>query len=369
MKFICDGLALTEAINKVIKAMPIKKNFNVLEGIKLSAHNDKITLTCTDTELTIIKSITADIKIEGDILIPGKFFSDFTRKLDSENIILESIDDNRKLIIKYGDNEGYINCLDVNEYPRIDTVESEYNLVMSKKDFKECVVKTIFSASVEESRQVLKGCYFDIKEDFLTVVALDGYRMAMVKKGYKSTTAVGQSLIIPSRSLSEIEKMVSGDDEDLTLVFNNDKLYVEVDDTIIITRLINGKYVNYKNIIPDEYATEVIIERKKFLSSIDRATVVSKQSKNNLVKMDIKEGVITIDSNSEQGNMREQFVVTKEGKDNIICFNGKFLIDLLNVYDDEFIKMHIKASNSPCVFTAVNGDEYLFLILPMRITT
>ncbi len=369
MKLICDGLALTEAINKVIKAMPVKKSSAVLECIKLEAYDNTITLTCTDTELTIVKKIVADVKIEGEILIPGRFFSDFTRKLDSDNISLESVNDNKKLIIKYGDNEGYINCFEVSEYPLINAFDGNNYIVMSKKDFKEAVDKTIFSTSIEESRQILKGCLFEINEDTLSVVALDGYRMAVCRKAYKESNAAGKSIVVPARSLSEIEKLITTDDEDVKITFTADKLMVDVDSTVIISRLINGDFVKYNNIIPQDFVTVVTIDRKKFLGSIDRATVVSKQSKNNMVKMDIKSEIITVDSNSEQGNMREQFAVKNEGKENVICFNGKYLIDFLSVIDDEFIQMKIKASNSPCVFTQVDKEESLFLILPMRITT
>ena len=369
MKVICDGLALTEAINKVIKALPVKKNFNVLECIKLSAYDNQITLTCTDTELTIIKTISADVRIEGDILIPGKFFSDFTRKLDNESISLESINENKKLIIKYGENEGYINCLDVTEYPKIATSIDGDSLVLTKKDFKEAVDRTIFSASTEESRQILKGCLFEVTDTGVNVVALDGYRMAVCTKPYVSATAVGKRFVAPARSLNEIVKLIALDDETMTVKFTADKLFVEIDSTVIISRLISGEFVKYRNIIPSDYTTVVTLDRKVFLGSIDRATVISKQSRNNMVKMDIKADVITIDSNSEQGNMREQFSAKAEGKENIICFNGKYLMDFLTVIDDDFIQMIIKASNSPCVFKQVDKDEFLFLVLPMRITT
>ena len=167
--------------------------------------------------------------------------------------------------------------------------------------------------------------------------------------------------------LAPAKKMIVNDDDDLTLTLDSDKLRVEIDNTVLISRLIKGDFINYKNIINRDFNSIVTLSKSQFSEYIDRASLVSRISKNNLVKIEVKDGFINVESNSEISNLNESLPAKVEGKENIICFNGKYLQDFLAVIDDEFIKMNIKASSAPCVFTQVDKDDYLFLVLPMRV--
>lgn len=367
MKLSCDALSLSEAINRVIKAISVKKTNTILECIKLTAVGSVLILTATDMELTIEKKIVADIQIEGSILVPGRFFADFIKKLTNEQIILECADGER-LTIKYSESSGYINCFDVNDFPNVGEVGEKYLLCLPSKDMRDVINKTIFAASTEDTRQVLKGCLFEVKNDKLTVVALDGYRLSLCKKEVTSCNVNEFSCIIPARSLTEISKIIENDDRAVNFQIDGEKLLVEIDNTVIISRLIKGDYINYRNIISNDFSAIVTFSRAQFTESISRVSLISRLSKNNLIKIEIKESFITIDSNSEMGNIHETLPARVEGKDNVICFNGKYLQDFLDVIDDEFIKMNVKASSAPCIFTQTERDDYLFLILPMRIT-
>lgn len=367
MKLKCDGLALSEAVLKVIKAMPIKKNNSILEGIKLSASNGYLTLTATDLELTIVKKIAADIKIEGEVLVYGKVFAEYVKCISNDEIELECTDA-RNINIRYGDNTVFIKCMDLSSYPLIDDVDPISTIELKKEDLKDVINKTNFSASVEDGRPILKGCLFEVTNKELTVVALDGYRLALCRKELVSGDTAKQEYVIPARSLNEIVKFVDEGDDTVKLVFDKDKLLVDINNTVIISRLIMSNFINYKNIITTGFTTKVTFNRNDFYNSIYRATIMSKTGKNNLVKLDVKDDCILIDANSELGVVNETIPASIEGRETIVCFNGKYLLDFLNVTDDEFIAMNIKVNTAPCVFTQVEGNDYLFLVLPMKIT-
>lgn len=365
MNLKCDGLALSEAVVKVIKATPIKKNNSLLEGIKLSAKDGFLTLTATDLELTIIKKIVADVKIEGEVLV-GKVFAEYIRSIDNEEIELDC-SDGKNIYIRYGENEVFIKCMDVSAYPAIDEVNEEVELELTKEDLKDVIAKTVFSASIDEGRPILKGCLFEVQNSSLSVVSLDGYRLSLCRKNLVYSNAENVKYVIPARSLIEIQKFIDEAENNVKLLLNKEKLYVNINNTIIITRLINGEFPGYRNILTSGFTTVATFNRNEFYDSIKRATIMTKEGRNNLVKIEIKDGSINIESNGEMGDVHETIKATIEGKENLVCFNGKYLLDFLNVTDEEFIKVNIKTSSSPCIFNQVDGEDYLFLILPMRI--
>lgn len=367
MKLKCDGLALSEAVLKVIKAMPVKKNNSILEGIKLKAQDGFLTLTATDLELTITKKITADIKIEGEVLIYGKVFAEFVRSINHEEISLECTDSD-VLHINYGDNSVVIKCMDLSSYPLIDNVEAQYTLTIKKDELKDLINKTYFSAAQEDGRPILKGCLFEVYGKELTVVSLDGYRLSLARKTLEESNADNQKFVIPARSLNEIVKFTDEAEDTIDLVFDKDKLLVDINNTVVISRLITSEFINYRNIITTGFNTKVTFNKNEFADSIYRATIMTKSGKNNLVKLDIKDSFILIDANSDLGVVNETIPASVEGKETIVCFNGKYLLDFLNVIDEEFISMNIRTNNAPCVFTQVEGNDYLFLVLPMKVS-
>ena len=364
MKLKCDGLALSEAVLKVSKAMPIKRNNSILEGIKLQAKDGFLTLTATDLELSIIKKIPAEVSIEGEVLVIGRYFADFVKSLTDDVITLESTG-GQNITIKYGDNEGFIKCMEVDEYPSVDRIDEKSAVVLAKEDLKDAINKVAFAASQEDSRPILKGVLFEIQNGLLTAVALDGYRLALCKKRVINEVE-DSKVIIPARTLTEVLRVIDEGEDEVRLIFGEGKLMVEINNTQLISRLIGGDYINYRNIISTGFATTAVFSRAQFADSIGRASIISRTDKNNTIRLEVKEGLIMIDSRSEYGNVHESIVAEVEGKDVVISFNCKYLQDVLGAVTDEFIKMNIKTGNSPCIFDQVDGEDYLFLVLPMR---
>ena len=365
MKVVCDGLDLSIATAQVIKAISSKTTNPVLEGIKLTAENDTLKLSATDLELAIEKTIKADVKQEGETVIPGNFFSEFIKKLTDEKIELE-LNDKSKLKINYTDSESFIQCYNVLEFPNLNIIENGDSFTIKQKDFKTLINKSIFSTALDDTRPVLKGCCFEIEENNINSIGLDGYRLAFVKKPLTKTT-IKTSIIVPAKSLTEICKFLEDNDEDITVYIQKNFLMVEFDNTKIITRLIEGDFINYKQIIPKDFTTSLTINKNVFEEAIERTSVLSRVDRNNLVKFDIKEKVLTLTSNSDIGNIKENIGISLKGNDLTIAFNSRYFSECLRTISDEAIKINFNMPSSPCIVTPSDGDEYLYLILPVRI--
>ena len=356
MQVICEGLDLSDAVIKVSKAIPNKTTNPILEGIKIVAREDTLTLSATDLDLSIEKKIKADVKIEGEVVIPGRFFSEFIKKLSNEKIELE-LSDKNQLKIKYIDSESFIQCFVSDEYPSFNNVNGTNVFSITSENLKNLINKSIFSVAVDDSRPILKGALFEIGQNTVKAVALDGYRLALVTEPILSSTING-GVIIPARSLSEISKLL-GDSDEKTI--KSIWLYVT-------TRILEGDFLNYKQIIANEFSTEITINRTQLLDALDRASLLSKVGQNNLVKFDIKENTLLLTSNSEIGNIKENISISIEGKDIFIAFNARYFMEAFRTITDDFVKIKFNSPSNPCVVVpATDSSEYLYLILPVRI--
>ena len=364
MKVFCQGLDLSEAVLKVIKAASTRTTNPILEGIKLTAEDNTLTLVATDGELAIEKKIIADVKIEGETVVPGKFFSEYVRKLAGEQIEL-TLNDKNQLKIKYTDSEVFIQCLNVLEFPNVQKIESEEYFEIEQVELKDLIQKTIFSVSLEDTRPVLKGCLFEVEENKITSVALDGYRLALAHKEIKKATAK-VSLIIPGRSLNEMSKLLDDSNETIKVYIQKNYLMVEQNSTKVITRLLDGDFINYKQIVPNNFTSTVTVNRIQLEDALERASILARVSNDNSVKFNIKDNVLNLQARSEIGNVDENLTIALEGNDLNISFDARFFKECLRVTEDEFLKLCFTTSINPCVIKPNEGSEYLFLILPLK---
>lgn len=359
----CHGVELSDAFLSVSKAISNKITNPILEGIKITAEDDTLTLSATDTELSIERKIKANIKTEGEAVVPGKFITEFIKKLTNEMIELE-LNEKNQMLIKYDDSQTIISCYNVLEYPSFKCLENGEYFGISKKDLKTIINKTRFSVAVDDSRPILKGVLFDIDKNVLNAVALDGYRLAKVKKSIVSNLTM--SIVIPAKSLDEISRILDDSEEIINVYVDKNTLMVDFGDTKVTTRLLEGDFVNYKQIISANYETISVINKNQFEDSLERASLLSKVGQGNCVKFEIKEKNLCITSNSELGNVRENVPVNTTGKDLLIAFNARYFIESLHANTDEFVKICFNSPANPCVIVPVEGDEFLYLILPVR---
>ncbi len=366
MKVICNGNELSDALNKVVKAMPIKRTMPILEGIHIKTDGDILVISATDINLFIQKKINAEVLIEGEIVVPGKFFCEFVKKINSDRITLDATDD-KKLKIVYGNNEGFVNLLNVDEFPPFENVSEEITFNIKKKDFRELINKISFAVSTDESRPILKGCCLDVKDNLITAVASDGYRLALVNKPIEYS-GEGRKIIIPLRAINEIVKLLDEDEDFVKVNIDKSMIMLDMFHTKIATKLIEGDYINYYRIIPTVFETSLVIDKNSIDRAIERAGIISREG-NNTVILDVKENELLINSQSEIGKINENIAIKLIGKDIKIGFNVKYLSDCMkNITDDE-ISINCNSPSSPTIIRQVDSDkcDYLFMVLPVRI--
>lgn len=365
MKTVVKAIELSNAVLKVVKAVSTKGQNPVLECIKLICKGDNLTLLATDTEIAIEKTIKAETFMEGETLVIGKLFAEFVKKLEEEDTLELYLEDNR-LKITYSSSEGYIQAINPEDFPIISKDIKANSFTMQQRDFKRMVAKTAFSCLQDDSRPILKGCLLESDEDMLTCVALDGIRLALCKMPVKEIYGHIKA-IVPSRALNEIIRLLDKDDDFVTVVIQDRNLMVEIENTVLTARLLEGEYIDYKQIIPSTFLTEFKANKFIFENAVERAAVVAKVTKN-LVKFDVKENYVNITANSEMGNVNENVLINLEGKDIVIAFNSKFILDCMRVIEDDFIKVSLNTPISPCIIRPNSDENSLYLILPIRIT-
>ncbi|MDE7328593.1 MAG: DNA polymerase III subunit beta [Clostridia bacterium] len=366
MKFVCNGTDLSDALSKVIKALPSKKSMPILEGIKFSAFGDTLTIMATDIDFVVIIKIKADIIMEGEVLVQGRTICEYIRKISKENYIeFDTQVENDKLYISHCDSFIYLATMNLSEYPAIEEIKYDMNISIKQKDFKDLVNKTIFATSTEDIRQQLKGCLLSVKKNVVKSVGLDGYRLAICNKQLEEEYQ-DKEIIVPAKNLSEIAKLLENDDENISISINDKKMMVEFENSKVITSLIAGQYIKYESTIPTHFETEITVDRASLEYSMDKVDVIAKQDKNNYIKMDIKEGKMTIYCNTALSNIKEVINTFTKGKDVTVSLNAKYLTDCIKNSSDEYLSIKISNSNNPIVITPIESDEYLYLILPIR---
>ncbi len=363
MKFVCEGMVLSEAAFIVSKACAIRTMTPVLECIKMKAENDKLILTAYDGEISIEKKISAEIMEEGEVCVNGRFFADFMGKISYNEVVISSKDNG--ILVKYGDSETNIQTLPADDFPTFsaDAVSKEKYFELKQCDLKELVSKVTFCCATDESRPILKGCLLEAKEGKLYATALDGLRMA---SGYVQTTDGGDMKIVcPARTLTEISRMLEGD-ELLKIYADKNRLSVSVNDTVITSRLYAGEFVKKENIYPVAFASTAHVQKSELMHSIERAGVLTRGDKNNLVIFDIKSGKIVINANSDMGKIEETVSTELEGKELKIAMNGKFLLDAVKALTEENIVLSFNMPNSPFTIENAEDKRFQYLVMPMR---
>lgn len=363
MKFVVNGILLADAAITVSKACSVKTTLPVLECIKIKATNDQVKLTAYDGEISIEQTIKADILEEGEICVNGKFFSDFVGKIQDETIVISS--DEKTMNIHYGECVSTMQTLSASDFPVFGNGVGEEYFEIKEKDFKDLIAKTVFCCATDDSRPILKGCLLETSDGKLEATALDGFRMAV-----SSRSIVGDSgkvkIVCPARALTEISRMLEGGDEVLKIYVNKNTLTVGVKDTLLKSKLYLGEFVRKENIYPVEFETLVYVNKSEIIESIERASILIRGDKNNLVLFEISSKGIMLRANSDIGKVEEYVACELNGKELNIAMNGKFILDALKATEGEKVKISFNSAVSP--FTVENEEqrESSYLILPVR---
>ena len=368
MRIYCEGFELANAMTTVIKATSTRTTNPILEGIKLKADDEYLILSATDGELAIEKKIPADVKLAGEVVVPGKLFAEFVRKLSGEQIELV-LDEQNKLKIKYTDSEMFIQCQSASEFPTIQQIESAQFFEIEQRDLKDIIDHTIFSVATDDTRPVLKGCLFEQEGNTLTSVALDGFRLAIAKKQIVASSAQSSSIIVPARSLAEMSKLLEDTNETIRVLIERNYMMIMVGGTKIVTRCLGGKedFINYKQIIPSNFASNVTVSKVQLLSALERASVLSHVGGDNSVKFVFSGNIMTVTTRSEAGNITENITVALNGEDLSIAFNINYFMDCLRNISNDYVVLKLNGQVNPCfIVPSEDKDEYLYLVSPIR---
>ena len=362
MKFVCDGLSLSEAVMKVSKACAVRTTAPIMECIKLSAYGTEVNLLATDGELSISKNVKAEVFEEGDVCVPGKLFSDFIGKLSGEEVCIATGE--KGVEISYRDAGTFLQSLPAEEFPRIDFSVGENSFTMKQQSLKKIIAETTFCCATDDSRPILKGCLMEFKDE-LEMCALDGYRLACTKA--EIVTKSGEkSIICPARTLSEISKLLEGESEEITLYTRGGMLLVKEGDTTVVSRLYQGEFIRKENVIPTRFTTVVTMKREEIIASAERAAILIRGDKNNLVTLDIGAESVKISSVSDYGNVAETVKAAVDGTEITISMNAKFLLDALRALEEEEVVLSFNGAVSPFILQNLERKDSLYLILPVR---
>ena len=366
MKLICSKNNLQKSVSIVMKAVPSKTTMPILECILIDASAGEIKFTTNDMELGIETKVEGQILEKGIIAIDAKIFSDIVRKLPDNDVTIET-NSNMQAMITCEKARFAISGKSGDDFACLPYVERQECITISQFTLKELVRQTIFSIAVNENNKMMTGELFEVNENSLKVASLDGHRISIRKVELKETYN-HHKVIVPGKTLTEVSKILSGETEDeVNLFFTENHILFEFDDTVVVSRLIEGKYFNIDQMLSSDYETKVTINKKEFLDCIDRATLLVKESDRKPIIITITEGMMELKINSDIGSMNEEIDIEKEGKDIMIGFNPKFLMDALRVIDDETVDIYLVNSKAPC-FIRNQEESYIYLILPVNIT-
>lgn len=367
MKFVCNGMLLADAAFTVSKACAVKTITPILECIKLSAKNDVLTLTAYDGEISIERKIKAEVLEEGEVCVNGKLFSDFAGKISSLDVVIYS--NGSEIVIEYNESETNMQTLSAEDFPIFtgEQIPEENYFETKESALKELISKVVFCCASDESRPILKGCLLEAKEGKLNATALDGFRMAT---SYCETLGgADMKIVCPARTLTEISRMLEGNDKALKIFADKNRLCVKLLDTIITSRLYVGEFVKKENIFPATFTTKILVERAELSKSIERASVVIRGEKNNLIVLDIKNGKILLTANSDLGKVEETVSANISGLDLKIAMNAKFLLDALKALEEETVQLSFNSAISPFTLENEEDKRCQYLILPVRTTS
>ena len=367
MKLICSKSNLLRGVNIVSKAVPTRTTMAILECILIDASTNEIKLMANDMELGIETKIEGEILEKGVIALDAKIFSEIVRKLPDSDVTIET-DDSFKTVISCEKAKFNIIGKSGDDFSYIPYIEKNESIVLSQFTLKELVRQTIFSIADNDNNKLMTGELFEINDNELKVVSLDGHRISIrnieMKNHYEN-----KKVVVPGKTLQEISKIIPGNaDEDVLIYFTDNHVVFDFDTTTVVSRLIEGEYFKIDQMLSSDYETKVKINKKELLECIDRSTLLVKEGDKKPIIMTITDGNMELKINSFIGSMNEDIDIEKEGKDIMIGFNPKFFIDALRVIDEETISIYMVSPKAPCYIKDDEG-KFVYLILPVNFNT
>ena len=371
MKFICDKEKLLKAINSVTKAVAIRTTMPILEGILIQTNDNDIKFTCYDLELGIEYIINdCNVEEQGATVVNAIMFSEIVRRLPDTEIKIE-VNEKNLLVIECEGSLYKLATMNPEEFPELPEINVENSVEIEQNTLKDMIRKTIFAISTEENRPIFTGCLFEVKNNKLNVVAVDGFRLAWKNK-YMQTKTNDFTAVIPGRTLSEINKLLVDSFDIIKIGIAKNQALFEIENCKIVTRLLDGEFLNYSSVIPEKWETRIRVNRSVLEDCFERISLISSSSiekeKKYPVKLEVTVGKITISCTNQTGDAKEELYISTEGQELEAGFNPKYFLDVFKNIDDEEVFIEFGSSISPCIIRSVEDDgDYKYMILPIRL--
>lgn len=364
MQIICNKSDLLNSINIALRAVSTKTTLPILECVVIDATNGMIKLISNDQELGIETIVKGTIVEPGAIAIEAKLFADIIRKFPDSDVTFTS-DENFMTLIQCEKSKFNLMGRSHEDFPMLPKVEMNQSIKISDYSLKEVIRQTIFSVSDNESNKIMTGELFEISGDTFKVVSLDGHRIS-IRKIQLHDSYDNIRVIVPGKTLNEIAKILSGEMDKIVNIYFTDKhILFSFDDTTVLSRLIEGEYYKIEQMLSANYETKVTVNNKELLNCIDRASLMIKDVDKNPIILNFENENLELKTNSTVGSMKEDLDIIKSGKDILIGFNPKFLMDALRVIDDETVDIYLFNPKAPC-FIKDKDETYIYLILPIN---
>ena len=367
MKIKCNKSEILRGIQTVYKAVSVKSSMSIIECILIETEKEKIKLTANNMELGIETLIDGEIEEEGEVALEARIFQEIIRHLPDSEVTITTESNNMTAIVCEKSKFNIVGRPG-NDFPALPEVIKKDPLTISQFTLKEIVRQTIFSISESETNKMMSGELFEIKNNELRVVSLDGHRISIRKVALKNEYN-DIKVVVPGKTLNEVSKIISGDnDKDLDIFFTDKHILFEFEDTIVVSRLIEGEYFKVEQMLSNDYETKFRINRKYFIDCIERSTLLVKEGDKKPIIVDVTDESIELKISSTIGSLDEFIDIEKEGRDIKIGFNPKFLIDALKAVDEETIDVYMVNPKAPCIIKD-EEESYIYLILPVNFNT
>lgn len=369
MHLTMNAQDLLDGLNTVTRALSARPAKQILEGVLVDASNDGITLTCSDGSLSIECLLTGDVKEPGRVVLPGKLFAELVRKLPGGTVTIK-VNENHSASIRCMNSKSNLAGMNPMEYPEMAEVSAGSMVKIPQNKLREMISRVVFAIATDESRQILTGCLLEVTRDEARMVALDGFRMAMQKVFQPFELPADQEClkaVIPGRVLNELSKILLEEEDFCTLLIDKTRMQATFGNTRLSTVLLAGEYIDYRKILPPSFKTQAKADRVQVQNAIDRASLMAREGKNNLIRMSFSQGSLCITSNAELGDVLEEMDASLQGDPIDIAFNAKYITDVIRNISDDELCMKFNSNVSPCVVSPQAGDQFLYLILPVRV--
>ena len=369
MKIVCYKDSILKAINSVTKGVASKTTMPILEGILIQTNDNEIKLTTYDLEIGIEYVIDSEVLEQGSTVVNAFMFSEIIRKLPNTEIKI-SLNEQGLLEIECEGALYKLATMNPEEFPELPKIEVENSIELEQNVLKNMIRKTIFAVSSEESRPIFTGSLFEVKDNQLSVVSIDGFRLALRKQFLEEKTN-DFSAVIPGKTLVEVNKILSDSFEPVKIGVAKNQALFQLDNCKIVTRIIDGEFLNYKNVIPESWDTRIRVNKANIQDSFERISLISssaiEKEKKYPVKVNVGVGNVVISCTNQTGDAKEELFVSTEGKSLEVGFNPKYFLDSLKAIDDEEVFIQFGSNISPCLIKSIENDSYVYMILPIRL--